>query len=113
MLFLGNVHKPDINYTELSDISLRIYPKIVKEDYNIKSIVDSDYKTKSNFNNSYYNSKFIYNKTGYWNREIYRFGVVYILNNGELSPVFNIRGIKDLTDEVTYSQIPFENDSGR
>nr|DAH12184.1 MAG TPA: hypothetical protein [Caudoviricetes sp.]DAV60174.1 MAG TPA: hypothetical protein [Caudoviricetes sp.] len=40
----------------------------------------------------YYDPKFIYDKTGYWNKEIYRFGIVYILPNGELTPVFNIRG---------------------
>jgi hypothetical protein len=40
----------------------------------------------------YYNVENIYNYTSYWDEEIYRFGVVYILNNYTLSPVFNVRG---------------------
>jgi len=34
MLFLGNVHKPDINYKELSDLSLRFLPYLQEELYN-------------------------------------------------------------------------------
>ena len=41
---------------------------------------------------SYIDPKFIYDKTGYWKDELYRFGVVYILPNGQLTPVFNVRG---------------------
>jgi hypothetical protein len=26
MLFLGNIHRPDINYKELTDLSLRFLP---------------------------------------------------------------------------------------
>jgi hypothetical protein len=29
---------------------------------------------------------------GYWNKEIYRTGIVYIFDNNRLSPVFNTRG---------------------
>jgi hypothetical protein len=46
----------------------------------------------------YYDSKFIYNKTGYWGEELYRFGIVYILHNNELSPVFNVRGKLNITE---------------
>jgi hypothetical protein len=34
----------------------------------------------------------VYNKVGYWPDEYYRFGIVFIYNNNQLSPVFNIRG---------------------
>jgi hypothetical protein len=44
----------------------------------------------------YYNVHNIYNKLGYWNEEIYRLGVVYILNDDSLSPVFNIRGVNSI-----------------
>jgi hypothetical protein len=44
----------------------------------------------------YYNVQNIYNKLGYWNEEIYRLGVVYILNDDSLSPVFNIRGANEI-----------------
>ena len=39
---------------------------------------------------TYSDPKFIYNYTGYQNHEIYRFGIVYLMSNGTLSPVFNI-----------------------
>jgi hypothetical protein len=29
---------------------------------------------------------------GYWNKEIYRLGIVYILEHNKLTPVFNIHG---------------------
>lgn len=89
MLFLANVHKPDIPYNELQDLSLRFLPYLKQETYTVD--VDQNY-TISTSNKGYLDPLFIYNKTGYWGREIYRFGIVYILPNGELSPVFNIRG---------------------
>ena len=45
---------------------------------------------------------FIYNKTGNWGKEIYRFGIVYILLNVELSPVFNIRGGYNIKEFIIY-----------
>jgi hypothetical protein len=86
---MGNVHKPDIPYNELSDLSLRFLPYLKEEDYNFN--VSPEYVINTN-NRGYVDPKFIYNKTGYWGGEIYRFGIVYILKNGELSPVFNVRG---------------------
>nr|DAO31368.1 MAG TPA: hypothetical protein [Crassvirales sp.] len=35
MLFLGNVHKPEIPYEELSDLSLRFLPYLKEEDYEL------------------------------------------------------------------------------
>ena len=89
MLFLGNVHKPEIPYKELSDLSLHFLPYLKNKDYECK--FDQNY----NINTSslgYWDSQYIYNYVGYWNNEFYRLGVVYILPNGELTPVFNIRG---------------------
>jgi len=34
----------------------------------------------------------MYNLTGYFNNEYYRFGVVFIYNNGTLSSVYNTLG---------------------
>ena len=99
MLFLGNVQKPNIDYTELEDLSLRFVPTVSLEDYDISSKVNEDYDVQSDFENSYYNTKFIYNKVGYYPGEIYRLGIVYILKDNTLSPVFNIRGKKDITDD--------------
>lgn len=93
MLFMGNVKKQDIPYEELSDLSLRILPFLGTEDYDPG--LDPDYSAK-NPKESYINANYIYNKTGYWPGELYRFGIVYILPNGELTPVFNIRGAYDI-----------------
>jgi len=40
----------------------------------------------------YYNPQNIYYNLGYWPDEIYRLGVVYIMNDDSLTPVFNLRG---------------------
>ena len=102
MLFLGNVHKPDIPYTELTDLSLYFLPYANYKDYNLE--IDSQYNISS-ITNGYYDPTFIYNFTGYWYDELYRLGVVYILPDNTLSPVFNIRGaqgIKPYTKDFYY-----------
>lgn len=100
MLFLGNIHKPDINYVDLKDISLRILPTLnVTLAKNLIGEIDNNYNDSTN-NYEYYNVNNIYNYVGYWNEEIYRFGVVYLLNDFTLSPVFNIRGTKTLPTSI-------------
>ena len=89
MLFMGNVQKQEIPYKELTDLSLRFWPSLVQEDS--IGFVDKDYRDSSG-KYEYYNVNNIYYKLGYWNDEIYRFGVVYIMKDFTLSPVFNIRG---------------------
>ena len=94
MLFMANVDKPTIDYKDLEDLSLRIYPTLrtdnniglLDEDYN--PIVQDDLSDKVGF----YDASNCYNFTGYWNKEIYRFGIVYIMKDDSLSPVFNVRG---------------------
>ena len=95
MLFLGNVHKPEIPYVELQDLSLRFLPYLKQENYQMD--MDEDYNI-STFNKGYYDPQFIHDKTGYWGEEIYRIGIVYIMPNNELSPVFNIRGANNIYD---------------
>jgi hypothetical protein len=34
----------------------------------------------------------VYYKVGYWPDEYYRFGIVFVYNNNQLSPAFNIQG---------------------
>jgi hypothetical protein len=89
MLFLGNVHKPDIQYQELSDLALRFLPYVKEETYMLD--IDHNYNISST-DRGYYDPQFIYHNTGYWNKEFYRFGIVFIMPNNELTPVFNIRG---------------------
>ena len=103
MLFLGNVHKQDIPYDKLQDLSLHFLPYLEEKDYVCN--IDENYIVSST-SQGYYNSEFIYKYTGYWNEELYRLGVVYILPNGQLTPVFNIRGNTNVQKygEITYSQ---------
>jgi hypothetical protein len=93
MLFLGNVKKYTPDYETLSKLSLGFVPyyDVESEEAALGSVLDETYSS-----GGYYDVKNIYNKVGYWNEEIYRFGIVYILSNGSLSPVYNIRGINDV-----------------
>lgn len=110
MLFLGNVHKPEIPYEELKDLSLRFLPKLNDIDYPL--FQTQEYEIQST-NSGYLDDKFIYNYVGYWDKEIYRLGVVYILKNGELSPVFNIRGANNINSNTKYLDIPIYNGEDR
>ena len=109
MLFLGNVSHEDILYKDLADLSLRFCPHL--NTTNDIGNVDHNYNDTTG-KYEYYNVLNIYNRLGYWNDEIYRFGVVYILNDYTLSPVFNVRGVYELTSNTEYSNIPIidEND---
>lgn len=99
MLFLGNIKYAEVPTKELADLSLRICPYLHVED----SIgnVDENYEDKTG-GYEYYNANNIYYKLGYWDEEIYRLGVVYILNDGSLSSVFNIRGTYELTNDSSF-----------
>jgi hypothetical protein len=91
-LFMANVHKARVEYDMLTKLSLCFCPYKSEEDYPlVNDGMDVNYNISANVD-GYYDSEFIYNKTGYWPGELYRFGVVYILKDGSLSPVFNIRG---------------------
>ena len=87
-LFLANIKSPEIPYSELSDLALRFYPFVTT-----KSIgaVNQAYKDETGLY-EYYNTDNIYNSLSYWNKEMYRLAVVFILPNNSLSPPFNIRG---------------------
>lgn len=109
-LFLGNIQKPEIPYKEFEDLSLRFLPFLNdSEEYPLK--IDKDYNINSQ-SMGYYDPKYIYNKVGYWNHELYRLGIVYILSDSSLSPVFNIRGIENLNKDTQYSTIPLYDNNG-
>ena len=103
MLFLGNVHKPEIPYKELSDLSLHFLPYLKQENYQMH--INEKYRIDT-YNRGYYDPKFIYEKTGYWGEEIYRLGIVYIMPNNELSPVFNIRGANNIQEYIPKKNTP-------
>ena len=116
MLFMGNVKKQSIPYEELQDLSLRILPFLGIQKYEPE--LDQNYNC-TNPKESYIDPKFIYENTGYWKEELYRFGIVYILPNGQLTPVFNVRGGIGIgsiqyqeNKEYGFSDIPIKTDDG-
>ena len=105
-LFMANIHKSKIEYDILAKLSLCFCPYKKEEEYPlINGGMDEQYNISS-ASDGYYDSKFIYDKTGYWPEELYRLGVVYILKDGSLSPVFNIRGATNIpiknNNQTTY-----------
>lgn len=99
-LFFANVDKQSIDYNELADLSLRILPFTVN-DKNIGRLnetYDPIINTKDASKKfGYYDAKNVYDYTGYWEKEIYRLGICYIMKNDEISPVFDIRGRTSLS----------------
>lgn len=104
MLFFGNVHNQDIAYDELRDLSLRFTAKPSAKKY---EPIGHEYSQK--YNDTYIDPLFIYEHTGYQKDELYRFGIVYIMKNGSLSPVFNIRGAYFGNDGAYTSFAVYEN----
>ena len=95
-LFMAHIHKSKVEYDLLSKLSLCFCPYKHEEDYPlINGGMDENYDISS-VSDGYYDTQYIYDKTGYWPGELYRLGVVYILKDGSLSPVFNIRGATDI-----------------
>ena len=120
MLILSNVEKENIPYKELTDLSLRIYPTI-NNDVNIGNL-DHNYVDLNNIGKEYYDAVNVYNYTGYWNKEMYRLGIVYIMRDNSLSPVFNTRGgdnirnipLNNFASDINnlYTYIPVYNNDG-
>ena len=103
MLFLGNVQQSIFNLKELQNISYYIDVTMCKGE-NIGWISQENYSIQENSDITqaeYYSPTNIYYRLGYWPDEIYRLGVVYIMNDDSLSPVFNLRGceFKSVYDE--------------
>ena len=95
-LFQGNIDKPKLDYVDLADCALRMLPYVNAN--NMSSTIGDFGQAFLNsgeageYNYMYYNPKNIYEHVGYYLNELYRLGVVYIMKDGTLSPVFNIRG---------------------
>ena len=111
--FVGNVTNDYELFSNLEKLSLFVTPSVVYDEEGIGNL-DHQYRERiSKDGYEYYNMKNTYYKLGYWDEEIYRFGIVYILNDYTLSPVFNIRGKVSIdmnteydnfriTDEINY-----------
>jgi hypothetical protein len=94
MLFFGNVDSTVSDTKELQNLSYFIDVTLQQSK---ESIGWLDYEYTGSIENNlsqteYYNPQNIYYKVGYWPDEIYRLGVVYIMNDDSLSPVYNLRG---------------------
>ena len=96
-LFMANIHKTKVEYDMLSKLSLCFCPYKSEEPYplTVDRGMNETYDISS-MSDGYYDTQYIYDKTGYWPGELYRLGVVYILKDGSLSPVFNIRGATNI-----------------
>lgn len=114
MLFLANTDKPKIDYNDFADCALRFIPQLdTSERYEASGI--HNYYTGS-ASNTYFDPSYIYKKTGYWNDEIYRFGIVFIKSDNTLTEVFNVRGgrLEENTESAKeFSNIPFLKDGRR
>lgn len=108
-LFLGNVHKKELNQKDLKDLALRICPKPDYTEYNPE--LGESY-SPANIEQSYYSSNFIYNKVGYWPDEYYRLGVVFIMQDNTLSSVYNVRGQLNLNSVSEYTPIAVYGEDG-
>lgn len=107
MLFLGNLSKSNENHDLLSKLALFIYPQINRgKECDIDNL-SNDYQ--GDITNTYYNPTFIYKYTGYWDDEIYRFGIVFIKENNTLSPVYNVRGL-DLSSSINEDNVICDED---
>lgn len=100
--FAGNITNDYDLFKTLEKYSLYVTPQVIYDEQGIGNL-DYLYNEENPDNGyEYYNAKNIYYKLGYWDEEIYRFGIVYVLNNYTLSPVFNIRGKKILDTVNTF-----------
>ena len=94
MLFLGNIENTLVDYKNLQNLSLFFEVHLKQKDNDIGYINPNTYHPANNdiTKMEYYDPKNIYYNLGYWPDEMYRLGVVYIMNDDSLSPVFNLRG---------------------
>lgn len=93
-LFLANTQAHVHEYAQLQRIAWCIYPEVDTPSFTLP-----DTKAKGAAT-GYYDPLKVYNNVGYWPDEYYRFGIVFIYNNNQLSPVFNIQGY-DMQAEVS------------
>jgi len=94
--FAGNITNDYDLFKTLEKYSLQVLPEVVYDSVGIGNLDYLYNESNPDIGYEYYNAKNIYYKLGLWDEEIYRFGIVYILNNYTLSPVFNTRGKKIL-----------------
>jgi hypothetical protein len=109
-LFMANIHKSRVEYDVLSKLSLCFLPYKYEEEYPLSDGINEEYEIQST-KEGYYSTKYIYDRTSYWPGELYRLGVVFILKDGSLSPVFNVRGATNIsTTDITPTYYSVDTD---
>ena len=96
MIFFGNITQNTVLTDDLQAISYYIQAE-AKQSESIGWIDPKTYAPDEENTPTlceYYNPINLYYKLGYWPEELYRIGIVYIMNDGSLTPVFNLRGCK-------------------
>ena len=110
MLFFGNINNENVDIKNLQNISYFFKVTLKQKEESIGWINPETYSTPDSTQSiEYYDPKNIYYNLGYWPDEFYRLGVVYIMNDDSLSPVFSLRGCEfkkidddNLDDEISY-----------
>ena len=95
MIFFGNIEQNTLPIDDLQAISYYIRVSVKQDEEGIGWVNPSNYKANDSNKPTlceYYNPLNLYYKLGYWPNELYRLGVVYIMQDGSLSSVFNLRG---------------------
>lgn len=91
-LFFGNITENTPNDVALQNLSYYI-PVTLKQDTSIGNLTNRYTASDSSISQTeYYNPQNIHNRLGYWPDEMYRLGIVYILNDDSLTNVYNLRG---------------------
>ena len=95
-LFLANTSAYVHQYKELQHLAWCIYPTAEST----TEVMLPDTKAEG-LAKGYYDPINVHEKVGYWPDEYYRLGIVFIYNNNQLSPTFNIMGydMSSLQDE--------------
>jgi hypothetical protein len=84
------------------------------ENYVDNSDISESDEKNFKFPYEYYNTKNIYYNVGYWNEEYYRLGIVYIFEDGSLSPTYNILGYETVNgSNPKYNGVIDENNTDR
>ena len=106
-LFFGNVENENIDVKNLQNLSYFFEVSLEQRTKSIGWIDSNSYQSASKdiVSLEYYDPKNIYYNLGYWPDEIYRLGVVYIMNDDSLSPVFNLRGCEFDEGEFSSSNL--------
>lgn len=102
--FAGNISNNYDLYTQLEKLSLHVTPKLIQDTEGIGNLTAKYLERYNNpdYGFEYYNARNIYYKLGLWEKEIYRYGIYYILNDYSISPVFNIRGVQYLSEYTNF-----------